>query len=114
YATARAAVFHRGRLIARSLLMPPENSVSLSGPTDSLDLELGGALLRHDGDAWTATFRSAPDRLGFGGLLKPGAAEAGRLAISVSIRPAFDTFTLQRASMPDSPSGARHDWFMAC
>lgn len=35
-------------------------------------------------------------------------------AIDVTITPAFAGPTVQRASMPDSPAGDRHDWFLMC
>lgn len=34
--------------------------------------------------------------------------------VDVTITPLFDTPTLQRASMPDSPAGNQHDWLLMC
>jgi len=111
----RVSVFRRMELVARSLVRFGAAAVEerRSGPRTAWRLRLGPSRLESDGTGWSIRLVVPLRRLGLRGLLDTDPVGGSTLRGEFVLAPRFETCALQRASMPNAPSGAQHDWLIS-
>lgn len=113
-AAISVAVFQNGRRVARSHVAIDPAGVRETPVARGWTLRLGGTLLAADGDGWRLHLDVPRTTSAWRLLLGGPARTAGRITADISLQPRFHTSTFWRGLLPDSPSGAVHEWLPAC
>lgn len=113
-AAIRLAVFRGGRLVARSDVRFDPLEFREQPDPRAWAIEFAGNRLGREGDGWRLTLDLPQTPFGWRSVLRPGSTGSGRIRVDLDIQPRFQTSTFFREFLPDSPSGATHDWLPAC
>lgn len=114
YPAVRVAIFKNSRLLSRSFTRWPAGSFSQTHNQNQWSISVGNTRLESAGNGWKLQSTTQPARYGFTSLLNPGSLINAKIQLEIDIQPQFNCLTLQRAAMPDSPSGTTHEWLIAC
>ena len=125
YPAVRVAVFQGGRLAARAYAAYAPGTFVEASRQEPWSIAIEGTELRavhhllEDGrsagaDGWSLSVDVPATTRGWKGVLRPGTEPGGRIRAQLRVKPTFHTTTIARSSLPDSPSGAAHDWLIAC
>lgn len=113
-AAIRVALFNRGRLIARSHIGIDPDHVRETAVASGWSLHFGENHLTADGDGWILHLNVPRTPTGLQSVVKRSPVAGGRIKVDLQVQPRFHTQTFFRGFLPDSPSGASHDWLPAC
>lgn len=111
--TVRLSVFKSRRLVQRVASRALSEAFEEHGHGRTWQIRVGPSSLESTEDGWRVRINSLSHRTGIAGLLRPGPISGAQLTADLRITRRFECDSLQRASMPDAPSGATHDWFIA-
>ncbi len=118
FPTLRLSIYRARRLLARAADLYPANSFrerSASPADPAWSVSLGTTRLERTTTGWSLVADARPTALGRAALRRPGPLPGASINCELHITPALpDLTTLQRANLPDSPSGAMHDWLLVC
>ena len=110
----RFAVFERGRLATRAVVSIDPRRFSKTPPAAGWALHFGPSGLWADGAGWRLHLDLPRTPTGWRCLARPRALAPGRITADLANQPRFHTQTFFRQFLPDSPSGASHEWLPAC
>lgn len=117
FPVVRISVYRSGVLLARGADLWPPNTFreeAVSSRPDEWAIAIGGTRLERTGSGWSLIATVRPAALGRNALRHPGPLAGAEISCELHIAPASDSTTMQRAALPDSPSGASHDWLLTC
>ncbi|MFG0330508.1 MAG: hypothetical protein ACF8PN_11490 [Phycisphaerales bacterium] len=115
YPAVEIVVFSKGQLVAHSHAMAPPGAFAEAATNENpWWIRVATDQFQAEGGGWRLVASGVGRRLGLDGVRRPGPTPDGAIRVELNVQPAFSTTTVQRASAPDSPSGARHDWLLAC
>lgn len=113
-AAIRVAIFQRGRLAARSAVSIDPRQFSETPPAHGWSVQFGASRLWADGAGWRLHLDLPRTPTGWRRVAHPLTLAPGRIIADLTVQPHFHTPTFFRQFLPDSPSGASHDWLPAC
>ncbi len=118
FPAARVSIFQEKNLVARGHWATGPRSLRVGGRGRSWSAQIGPVNLETNSQAngWRLRIQPTPtQRLGIKGYTQPNRNAGNTIQnVDLQITPTFQTTTIQRAAMPDSPDGSTHDWLIVC